>query len=450
MQDGKDRIAFVHLGCAKNLVDAEVMAGHLREAGYEIASGTECADVVIVNTCGFISDAREEAVDAILAAVEPGEDGRIPAVIAAGCLAQRYPEQLREGIPELAGIIGVNDIHQISGVVAGALAGGHPLRVSNDVEAAGGPGKRFRWTPRHYRYLKIAEGCDRRCNYCAIPLIRGPYRSRPAAEILREAAALVDDGARELNLVAQDVTRYRDPATGMGLNELLGSLAEAFVDTWIRILYAHPAGIDESLVETILRHDNIAPYLDVPLQHASPRILAAMGRPEDPERVRDFLTRLRRNHPQFSLRSTFLVGFPGETEADFELLLDRVAALQLDDAAVFPFSPEEGTPAHSLPGVVPGGVARDRANQLGEVIERASFEAKQRFVGRMLSVVLDKYRDEVWMGRHPGQAPEIDGAVIIPGVDEGVKGLEPGVRLEVEIEAADSIDLWGRIRRKLV
>ncbi|MFO7942497.1 MAG: 30S ribosomal protein S12 methylthiotransferase RimO [Bacillota bacterium] len=440
MSDERIRVAFVHLGCAKNLIDAEKMGGLLEEAGYVVDEDLEAADVIIVNTCGFISDAKEESIEEILSLLRGAVDDS-PAVIAAGCLAQRYPSELAEGIPELSGILGVNDLEEVTSVVESAARGERLIRVSSSSHGWPDPKLRHRWTPSHIAYLKIAEGCDRRCSYCAIPLIRGPYRSKPAEDILREAHSLVEEGAREINLVAQDVTLYRSPGGDVGLNGLLKRLARELPDVWVRILYAHPAGLDEELVETLSGHANLCSYLDVPLQHASPRILRAMGRPEDPDHVRDFLSDLRRNHPEFSVRSTFMVGFPTETEADFEYLTELVRDLELDDVAIFPFSPEDGTPAEGLPEPVPTRVARERANALRRIAEESSFSAKQRFVGRELEAVLDQRGANGWLARHRGQAPEVDGAIVVDGLSD--TSLAVGDRLRVRIEGADAVDLWG-------
>ncbi len=441
MDDQGIRVAFLHLGCAKNLIDAETMGGLLRDAGYVVNEDPDAADVVIVNTCGFISDAKEESIEQILSLLDrPRPDA--PAVIAAGCLAQRYPRELSEGIPELAGVLGVNNLEDVTSVVEAALEGKRLVRVSTSAQGWPDPQLRHRWTPPHIAYLKIAEGCDRRCSYCAIPLIRGPYRSKPAEHVLLEAQSLVKEGAREINLVAQDVTLYRSPGDDTGLTDLLESLARELPDTWVRVLYAHPVGLDWELIETLANHENLCSYLDVPLQHASPRMLRAMGRPEDPEAVHEFLTMVRENYPDFSLRSTFMVGFPTETERDFECLVQSVRDLELDDVSIFTFSPEEGTPAGNLDERVPAPVARERANALRRVADDASFSAKQRLVGMELEIVLDRPEASGWLGRHRGQAPEVDGAIVIDGLEE--KSPVPGDRLRVKILGADAVDLWGR------
>lgn len=436
------RIAFLHLGCAKNLVDAEVMAGHLATAGHCVVDEETTADVIIINTCGFIEEAREETISEIFRVL--GRDGKDqPLLVLSGCLAQRYPGELAEGIPEIAGLVGVHDIDRIVEVIEAAIAGHGPVHAITETPRECARTQRYRWTPRHYAYLKIAEGCSRRCNYCAIPIIRGHYRSRQRELILAEARELVADGARELNLIAQDVTAYRDPGSGDGIGELLQELACMFPDVWIRLLYAHPDGVGEGLIETMLSHDNICSYLDIPLQHGSRRMLEAMGRPEDPDSVREFLLALRARHPGFVLRTTLMVGFPGEEERDFERLLDLVSRVQFDDAAVFTYSPEDGTPAYHYPDAVPLPVARERANILRRRVEEVSFAVKQRFVGDTMTVVIDESEGEGCLARHQGQAPEVDGMVYIPG-RRARSGCAEGSRVSVEIESADSVDLWAR------
>lgn len=438
----KETVCLVNLGCPKNLVDSEVMGAELIEAGYEMIDDPGRADVVVINTCGFIDAAKEESLDQILSHVEHAP-GRL---VVSGCLAQRYPDELTEDIPEIDGLLGVNDLGDIAFVVRTVLAGRKAVRVSSSADelTLSDGSRRWRQTPRHFGYVRIAQGCSRWCHFCAIPAIRGPYRSKDPDLVLGEAESLVADGAKEVVLIAQDTTRYGiDFADDKGdLPTLLNRLSGEFPEVWFRLMYVHPSGINDYLLDAIAERENICNYLDIPLQHMSPSVLRRMGRSEDPEKVRKILQHIRNRIPDISLRSAFIVGYPGETEEDFDLLLDFVRSCELDHVGVFAYSREEGTRAHSLSGQVPREERQRRRNELVSVARQRSREVKERFVGRTLSVIVDGSEDGNLLGRHQGQAPEVDGYVFL----DRDPAIRIGEMILVVITGADSVDLWGQVR----
>lgn len=438
-----ETVAFIHLGCAKNLVDAEVMGGRLVRAGYRMVEDPDEADVVIINTCGFIDAAKEESLDEIFQHAWH----RRGSLVVAGCLAQRHPDALAEEIPEIDALVGVNDLHHIEEVVADALARRRSVRVSpsEDTRVVYDAADRYRQTPGHFGYVRIAHGCSRSCSFCAIPRIRGPYRSKQPDVVLAEAAALVEDGAREIILIAQDTTLYgvdlgRGPL--LRLSSLLTEMAEAHPGVWFRLMYAHPLGVDRQLLRVIRDHDNVCSYLDIPLQHASPSVLRRMGRSEDPQEVVRLLELIRERVPGISLRSAFIVGYPGETEDDFAALVDFVRRARLDHVGVFAYSREESTPAYSMPDQVPADEKNRRRNTLVRAASEVSSRVKQRLVGMSLPVLVDHIDgEEGVLGRHHGQAPEVDGYVFI----EGGEGLKVGEVVSVGITGAGAVDLWGKL-----
>ncbi len=437
----KETVCLINLGCPKNLVDSEVMGAELAEAGYDIIDQPGRADVVVINTCGFIDAAKEESLDQIFSHLEH-HPGRL---VVSGCLAQRYRAELQREIPEIDGLVGVNDLAAIACVVRAALTGRKMVRVSpsgDDLALSDGV-RRRRQTPRHYGYVRIAQGCSRSCHFCTIPAIRGPYRSKDPDRVRAETEALVSDGAREVVLIAQDTTRYgldcgdRD----FDLASLLCGLSAQFPEVWFRLMYAHPDGINDELLGVIAERENVCSYLDIPLQHISPDVLGRMGRGEDPAQVRQMLRHIRTRVLDISLRSAFIVGYPQETEEDFRLLLDFVSRCDLDHVGVFAYSREEGTRAHALPGQISHKERQRRRNELVQVARRRSRQLKERFVGRVLPVIVDGSEHGNLLGRHQGQAPEVDGYVFL---GEG-SAARIGEMVPVEITGADSVDLWGRI-----
>lgn len=437
------KICAVSLGCDKNRVDTETMLGLLVQAGFHITGDEREADVILVNTCGFIDAAKEESINTILELARLKDEGRCRRLIVSGCLAQRYPKELSSEIPEIDALIGTGKVGDIVGVVRDSLAG----RAVLDTEGLGficrDPLPRVRTTPVHTAYLKIAEGCDNRCGYCVIPSLRGGYRSRIPESVIAEAEQLVDSGVRELILVAQDTTRYgRDLHPRVTLAGLLNQLASIKGLDWIRLLYCYPTGITDELIETIAEHRNVCRYLDIPMQHASDRVLRRMGRPTRRAALERLIMRLRESIEGLALRSTFMLGFPGETEEDVDELVSFLREVCLERAGFFVFSPQEKTRAASLRGQVAERVKQRRLNRVAAVQQDISMARNQSLVGKHLMVMVDgKYRDE-YVCRTEADAPEIDGRVFVRsrrtlGSGELVQVLVTGVR--------DAYDLNGRI-----
>jgi ribosomal protein S12 methylthiotransferase len=447
---GKGSFAFVSLGCPKNLVDSERMLGKLAQDGYVLQPGAEGADVVVVNTCGFIEPARQESLAVIREMLELKRQGKIGAVVVAGCLAERKKEELLLDVPEVDHIVGVFGREEIATVVRDAsqkrqealsieqrsLFRPAPVRAQEDTA-------RLRITPRHYAYLKISEGCDRLCTFCAIPGMRGKHVTKPIEEVVREARELAADGVRELILVAQDTTYYGLDLYGkVRLAELLRELDRIDGIDWIRVLYAYPIHFTEDLIETLATSRKILPYLDMPLQHINDRVLRRMQRRVSRSETEKLLARLRSAIPGLALRTTFIVGFPGETETEFEELITFVQQSRFERVGVFPYSLEPGTPATRLDGHLAEAVKQERRNRLMEAQQNIAFEWGRSRVGQELDVLLDEPDPEVpghHLGRSFADAPDIDGVVRVKG-----KGLQPGDLVQVKITAADGYDLAGR------
>lgn len=434
------RIGLISLGCPKNRVDSEIMLGELRSRGHEIVADPGQADAVIVNTCGFIEEAKQESIDTILeiAAAQAGSDKRL---YVAGCMVNRYAPELAQEIPEIDGFLGLDELGDVERLVH---IGGAARPPSPSTRIFDHTSPRL-LTTRGYAYLKVAEGCDNPCTFCAIPAWRGRFRSRGVDSLVHEARALESAGARELCLVAQDTTRYgEDLGLGRhGLVRLVESLLRRTGFRWIRFLYAYPTTLDDELVRLMGAEARFVSYLDMPLQHSHPEILGAMRRGGSARRYRAILDRVRDLVPDVSLRSTFIVGFPGETRRHFDHLLQFVGAAQLDHLGAFTYSPEEGTPAAALEGAVAAATVRRRRDELLEVQRPIAEACRRRLVGRRLEVLVEGACDEtehLLQGRHAGLAPEIDGRVLIND------GLAPaGEFAEVEITEAYADDLVGRI-----
>ena len=423
----KARVHFRSLGCPKNQLDSEVMLGSLALAGYALAERLEDADAAVVNTCSFIESAREESIEAILEVAELREAGRLRALVVTGCLPQRYGAELAKELPEVDAFVGTGRFQDIAPILDAALAGS-----SVDAALAG------RWRgvyveagrthlydehhprlpigPRHTAYMKIAEGCNRPCAFCAIPGIRGRFQSRSLESLVAEARQLAATGARELNLVAQDSTAWGWDLPGRpSLAELLRALDRVEGVDWIRLLYLYPTAVSDELIETIAAARRVLPYADVPLQHASDRVLRAMKRGTSAAAQRKLVERLRAGIPGVTLRTTFIVGFPGESEADFEALCEFVREARFERVGVFRYSDEEGTAAHAYPHKVPRAVARERQRHLVDLQSRIAAEKLAALVGREARVLVDRAAAGRARGRLPSQAPEIDGEVRIRG-----------------------------------
>jgi ribosomal protein S12 methylthiotransferase len=437
--------SFVSLGCPKNLVDSERMLGRLAESGYVLSPDADGADVVVINTCGFIEPARQESLAVIREMLALKQEGRVGAVVVAGCLAERKKDDLLKEVPEVDHIVGVFGREEITQVVDRTLARRleqrslfrpAPVRSQEDTS-------RLRITPRHFAYLKISEGCDRLCTFCAIPGMRGKHVTKPIEEVLREARELVADGVRELIVVAQDTTYYGMDLYGrVRLAELLRELDCLDGLEWIRILYAYPIHFTDELVETLAGAQKIVPYLDMPLQHINDRVLKRMQRRVNRAAIEDLLGRLRGSIPGLALRTTFIVGFPGETDAEFAELMDFVKSTRFERAGVFPYSFEPDTPATRLDGHLPEEIKFTRQQRLMEVQQGVAFAWSQQQVGRELDVIVDGPDAEVpqhVLARSYADAPEIDGVVRVKG-----KGLHAGDLVRVKVTGADGYDVAAR------
>jgi ribosomal protein S12 methylthiotransferase len=438
-------ISFVSLGCSKNLVDSERMLGLLAQDGYAIVPDSEPSDMVVVNTCGFIDSARRESVGVIEEMLERKRRGDVKGVIVAGCLAERQKDTLLEQFPEVDHVVGVFGREEITRV-ADRLVGGlneqralfRPAPVHAQDDRA-----RLRITPRHLAYLKVSEGCDRFCTFCAIPFMRGKHVTKPIEMVVAEAEELAGDGVRELILVAQDMTYYGLDLYGKPrLVELLHALEAVEGIDWLRILYCYPQFFTDELYETLSGSRKIVPYLDMPLQHINDRLLKLMNRRHDRAGSVAIISRLRASIPGLVLRTTFIVGFPGETEAEFGELCEFVSATRFERLGVFPYSHEPDTPAAKLPGQSPESVALDRRDRLMAVQQPIAFAFNRSLVGRTLDILIDAPSPEgrhLWLGRPYTDAPDVDGITWVRGTHFG-----PGDLVECEIVAAEGYDLIAR------
>lgn len=434
------RVGVISLGCPKNRVDTEIMLGELRSQGHEIVNDVESAETVIVNTCGFIDEAKQESIDAILEVAESKQSGH-RRLLVAGCMVNRYGEELAEEIPEIDGFVSLDQLREVGELVQ-IGSGPPPPGQSHAVFDHTAPRL---LTTRGYAYLKVAEGCDNPCTFCAIPSWRGRFRSRTIESLLVEARQLEAGGARELCLIAQDTTRYgEDLGLGKhGLVRLMETLLEKTDFPWIRFLYAYPTTLDDDLLQLMGTESRFTSYIDMPLQHSHPEMLSAMRRGGSASRYLRLLERIRYLVPDISLRSTFIVGFPGESDEHFEDLLGFVRQAQFDHLGGFVYSTEEGTPAATLPDSVPSAVARIRHRRLLEEQRPIALESRRRKVGQVLQVMVEgpcSETEHLLEGRHQGMAPEIDGRILI---NDGFA--PPATFAEVEISEAHADDLVGRV-----
>jgi ribosomal protein S12 methylthiotransferase len=443
----RGKYAFISLGCPKNLVDSERMLGLLRDDGFQLVEAPEHADFVVINTCGFIDNARKESFEAIDQMLALKQQGTVRGVIVAGCLAEREREKLLEARPEIDSLVGVfsrDDITRLASRLVDGLEEQRtifrpaPIRALDD-------SNRLRITPKHFAYLKISEGCDRLCTFCAIPKMRGKHASKPEVEILREARQLVESGARELIVVAQDTTYYgRDMYGESRLTELLQELEQVEGLDWIRLMYFYPMYIDDRLIGTIADSGKIVPYIDMPLQHFNAEMLKRMARRVTPEGTRDVVRRLRERIDNLVLRTTFITGFPGETEEQFQELVDFVEEARFERLGVFTYSLEPGTPAARLPDHIDESVKDERRARLMEVQQRLAFEWCQAQRGNALEVILDKpveAEQNVWLGRSYADAPDVDAMVFVTGSSR--EPLAAGQIVPVEIVGHRDYDLLG-------
>ena len=437
-------ILFISLGCDKNLVDSEVMLGLLDKKGYQIVDSEEDADIIVVNTCCFIHDAKEESIQTILEMAEYKKEGKLKALIVTGCLAQRYQQEIIDEIPEVDAVLGTTSYDHIVEAVEEALAGnGHV--VLEDVDALPDvKEKRLVTTGGHYAYMKIAEGCDKHCTYCIIPKLRGNYRSVPMEKLLAEAKDLADQGVKELILVAQETTVYGKDLYGeKSLHKLLRELCKISGIQWIRILYCYPEEIYDELIQTIKEEKKVCHYLDLPIQHASDAVLKRMGRRTSKAQLVEIIEKLRKEIPDISLRTTLITGFPGETQEQHEELKDFVDEMEFDRLGVFTYSPEEDTPAATMTEQIPEEVKEDRQAELMELQQEIAFDLAEDMVGREVLVMIEgKVADEnAYVGRTYKDAPNVDGLIFI-NTD---KELMSGDFARVRVTGALEYDLIGEL-----
>ena len=440
----KNKILFTSLGCDKNLVDSEMMIGLLQDRGYEFTDDEQEADIVVINTCCFIGDAKEESIENILEMAELKKSGQLKALIVTGCLAQRYKEEVQKEIPEVDAILGITNINQIVDAIDEILQGKSENHI-NDINAPLVYGqKRVVTTGGHFAYLKIAEGCDKHCTYCIIPKIRGDYRSVPKEVLLKEARELVASGVKELILVAQETTVYGVDLYGhKALPELLRELCAIEDLRWIRILYCYPEEITEELIQVMKEEPKICHYLDMPIQHASDAILSRMARRTSEAELREMVAKLRKEIPDICLRTTLISGFPGETQEDFEKLYRFVNEMEFDRLGVFCYSPEEDTPAATMPNQVPEEVKASRRDELMELQQAVAFEKAERKVGAKMEVLIEGFlpEDDVYVGRSYMDAPAIDGMVFVYSDRE----LQTGDMVMVEVTDSKEYDLEAKL-----
>jgi ribosomal protein S12 methylthiotransferase len=446
------KIGFISLGCPKNLVDSEVMMGQLQANGYQITANAEEAETVVVNTCGFIESAKQESIDAILEATRLKAQGHAKRVIVAGCLVERYRDELKAAIPEVDAFIGTNQINDILKVSDPTTNTRSlpviPLGKQSATYLYDESTPRVLATPSHYAFIKIAEGCDRPCTLCFIPQMRGHFRSRRFGSIVAEAQQLAEEGIKELILVAQDSSRYgEDLGKTNALAQLLRELSRTDGIEWVRVMYTYPTHISDAFLDVLASESKAVKYLDLPLQHASQNVLKLMKRGGNRASLERLIQKVRERVPGIAVRTTFITGFPGETEEDFEELLQFVKNVEFDRVGVFTYSDEEGTPAFDLPDKVPAKVAKQRRGRLMKEQLRISKRRNQARVGQTVRVVFEGEANEselLWQGRMETQAPDIDGCILINDAPEGVVPI-PGDFVNVLITEAHDYDLVGKI-----
>ena len=421
-------VNIISLGCAKNLVDSEILLGGLNKSDINISENPEDADTIIVNTCGFLDIAREESVDTILQAAQLKETGKPSELVVMGCLSERFPDELKNEVPEIDRIFGSNDHRQIVSFLTGKdYAKDDPLFF------------RSLMTPNHYAYIKIAEGCDNGCSFCSIPIMRGLQKSRTISSIMEEAIRLSNNGTKELLVIAQDSTSYGwDLDKKVYLSDLLKELNTIEKIDWIRVHYAHPAHLSQRIIDSIANSDKVCNYLDMPVQHASDKILKSMKRGLNQKGIRDRIDRLRDANPGIALRTTLIVGYPGETEEDYKELYQFVEEMKFDRLGVFTYSEEEGTTAADLDDNIPVEVKNERKNQIIELQHDISLERNESFIGKTLRVLVDQSENNIGVGRTEYDSPEIDNIVNIEG------RVEKGKFVNIQIESANEYELIGK------
>jgi len=438
------KILFVSLGCDKNLVDTEMMLGKLLVKGYEFTDDETEADIIVVNTCCFIGDAKEESINTLLEMAELRKSGEVKVLVAAGCLAQRYKEEIQTEIPEVDAIVGTTAIDSIVEAIEEVLEG-HGQNHYADLNAKPLTGvNRVMTTGGHFAYLKIAEGCNKHCTYCIIPKVRGDFRSVPMESLVQEATELAEKGVKELILVAQETTLYGMDLYGKkSLPELLHKLAQILGIFWIRILYCYPEEITDELIQTIKEEPKVCKYLDIPIQHASDAVLKRMGRRTNQNQLRAMIEKLRREIPEIALRTTLITGFPGETEEDHEELMDFVDDMEFDRLGVFTYSQEEDTPAAMMPNQIPEEVKEERQAEIMELQQVIAFEKAEDMIGKVLTVMVEGKiaEEEAYVARTYRDAPNVDGYLFI----NTHANLMTGDLVKVLVTDSNEYDLIGEI-----
>ncbi len=437
-------LLFISLGCDKNLVDSEVMLGILEAGGYQIVDDEMQADVIVINTCCFIHDAKEESIQTILEMAEYKKTGRLKALIVAGCLAQRYQQEIRTEIPEVDAVLGTTSYDQIVQSIEEALAGQGGVRLAGLDALPAVKERRLVTTGGHYAYLKIAEGCDKHCTYCIIPKLRGNYRSVPMERLLKEAGELADQGVKELILVAQETTLYGKDLYGeKSLHRLLKELCGIGGLRWIRILYCYPEEIYDGLIQVMKEEKKICHYIDLPIQHANDEILRRMGRRTSKKQLEETVGKLREEIPDIAVRTTLITGFPGETKEQHEELMEFIDEMEFDRLGVFTYSSEEDTSAADLPDQIPEEVKEERQAELMELQQEVAFAQAEEMIGREVLVMIEgKVADEdAYVGRTYRDAPNVDGLIFINTQEEMMSGDFARVRVTGALE----YDLIGEL-----
>ena len=436
------KIALESLGCSKNLVDAEIMLGQLNKKGHQLVGDYNDADIVIVNTCGFIESAKQESIDSIVQYADLKNEGSLSYLLVSGCLAQRYPDELMEEIPEIDAIVGTGSYENITDVVDGLMKK-DGIRLLGDINFTFNEDlTRYVSTPDHLAYLKIGEGCDNHCTYCIIPKLRGKYRSRKLENLLEEAKKLKEAGVKELVVIAQDTSVYgRDIYGKPAMADLLEGLALLGFD-WIRFMYSYPEGISQEIVDVVAKYDNICSYFDIPMQHASDKILKLMNRKTSRQELKDKIEMIRAKIPDATIRTTFIVGFPGETDEDFEDLIDFVEEMKLDRMGAFTYSREEDTAADRLDGHMDQEIKEERLQRLMMVQQAISEELNSKKIGKTFKVLIeDQVDDTLYIGRTQSDAEDIDSVIYV----ESRENLEIGDFVNVVVKEAFEYDLKGCI-----
>jgi len=440
--NGKPIVSFVSLGCAKALVDTEMMMATLAERGFTVSFDLSIANVVVINTCSFIEPARRESFGVIREWEEKRRDGEIDKLFVVGCLPQLLGRELSAKFEDVDAFVLLNEMSRIADIIDDSIGdGARQVRCCSVQD----PAPRLLATPRHTAYLKIADGCDNCCSYCLIPRIRGPLVSRPAESIVTEARQLAEMGVKELNLIAQDVAAWgRDVPSRPRLHELLGDLCEIDGIEWVRLLYTHPASIDNELVEALAANEKVCSYIDIPVQHSEDRVLAAMNRKITKRQLVDLISRIRAAVPEITLRTTVMVGFPGETEAEFDRLMEFIETVRFDRLGAFAYCRESGTPAAALNGQTPDEAKQDRLDAVMQLQASISLEQNRKLVGKELGIIIDhagyeKGRGPQLIGRTRGQAPDVDGVIRVKG------SASPGDLIKAQVTSAGTYDLEAKL-----